>query len=70
MEQVNNAVRILSRQGYVPETCTIPDPPAFILIMTEINAGRSPCDGCNMDRSVCKGSPSRASIPRSKQGGS
>jgi len=39
-------------QGYVPSTCTLDDGP---LIYAEISAGRSPCAGCNADRSVCKG---------------
>lgn len=45
------------QQGYVPSTCTLPDPPAGMLIWQEINAGRNPCWGCNHDRSVCKGQP-------------
>jgi hypothetical protein len=42
-------------QGYVPSTCTMSDPPAGMLIYAEITAGRDPCAGCNLDRSVCKG---------------
>lgn len=42
-------------QGYVPPTCTMPDPPAGILIYSQISEGKDPCDGCNLDRSVCKG---------------
>lgn len=44
-------------QGYVPSTCTMDDQIAGILIYSEISAGRSPCAGCNMDRSVCRGQP-------------
>ena len=42
-------------QGYVPVTCTLSDPPAGMLIWTEISKGRDPCAGCNMNRDVCKG---------------
>jgi hypothetical protein len=53
------AIRILSQQGYVPSTCTLPAPVAFPLIMSEVGAGRSPCWGCNHDRAVCHGEPKR-----------
>ncbi len=48
---------LMIRQGYVPRTCTLDPKVAGGLIYSEINAGRSPCAGCNSDRTVCKGSP-------------
>lgn len=63
---MNAAIKILSQQGYVPSTCTLPDPPAFALIMSEIRAGRSPCWGCNHDRSVCRGDPKRSADSRER----
>lgn len=45
------------RQGYVPPTCTLPVEIAGPLIWSEINQGRSPCDGCAHDRSICHGGP-------------
>jgi hypothetical protein len=50
---------MMIEQGYVPPTCTMPDPPAGMLIWQEINAGRDPCAGCNMDREQCRGRPKR-----------
>lgn len=44
-------------QGYVPATCTMDDRIAGLLIYSEISAGRSPCAGCNADRSQCHGKP-------------
>lgn len=49
--------QLMIQQGYVPETCTLPDSYAGPLIYLEICKGRSPCDGCNEDRFVCKGGP-------------
>lgn len=46
---------LMVQQGYVPATCTLQDPVAGLLIWTEINRGKDPCGGCNMDRSKCKG---------------
>lgn len=54
---MSNAIKLMSDQGYVPATCTLPEPLAFALILSEVKKGNSPCDGCNMDRSVCKGQP-------------
>jgi len=48
---------MMIQQGYVPPTCTLPVELAGPLIWTEINAGRSPCWGCEHDRSICKGKP-------------
>jgi hypothetical protein len=50
---------MMIKQGYVPQTCTLPDIFAGPLIYSEVRQGRSPCDGCNEDRSVCKGGPKR-----------
>jgi hypothetical protein len=46
---------LMIQQGYVPKTCTLPDPPGGILIWQEVNAGRDVCKGCNHDRSICHG---------------
>ena len=50
---------LMIQQGYVPSTCTLPDEYAGVLVYSEIKAGRSPCWGCNADRSVCHGQPGR-----------
>ena len=52
-------IQVLSNQGYVPETCTLPPKMAFATVMSELKVGRSPCDRCNGDRSVCKGKPQK-----------
>ena len=49
--------RMMIEQGYVPATCTLDDKIAGPLIWSEIQAGRSPCAGCNSDRTECKGQP-------------
>lgn len=49
--------QLMIQQGYVPPTCTLHDSYAGALIYNEIRNGRSPCDGCNENRSVCKGGP-------------
>ena len=49
--------QMMIQQRYVPATCTLHDSYAGPLIYNEIRNGRSPCDGCNEDRSLCKGSP-------------
>lgn len=49
--------QMMIRQGYVPPTCTLDDRIAGPLIYAEVSKGRSPCSGCNADRSVCKGKP-------------
>jgi hypothetical protein len=46
---------IMIQQGYVVPTCTLDPQVAGPTIYAEVSAGRSPCDGCNMDRSVCRG---------------
>jgi len=48
---------MMIKQGYVPPTCTLNDKVAGPTIWAEINAGRSPCWGCNMDRHLCQGQP-------------
>ena len=50
---------MMIKQGYVPPTCTLPDVFAGPLIYSEVRQGRSPCDRCNEDRSVCKGGSKR-----------
>ncbi len=50
---------MMIEQGYVPSTCTLHPKIAGLLIWSEINKGRSPCDGCNADRLVCKGKRKR-----------
>lgn len=54
---------MMIEQGYAPATCTLNDEVAGPTIWQEINAGRSPCWGCNMPRSTCQGQPKRDSIP-------
>lgn len=54
------AKELMISQGYVPSTCTLDDRVAGPLIWAEIEEGRSPCWGCNADRSVCRGAPKRA----------
>jgi len=49
--------QMMIEQRYVPPTCTLPDEMAGPVIYAEVSAGRSPCDGCNEDRSKCNGSP-------------
>jgi hypothetical protein len=46
-------------QGYVPGTCTLTPGLGGPLIFSEVNAGRNPCWGCNMDRSECHGGPKK-----------
>ena len=48
---------LMIQQGYVPKTCTLPDEIAGSIIYAEIQAGRSPCDECQENRMVCKGTP-------------
>ncbi len=40
-------------QGYVPQTCLL----GGITVMAEVQAGKSPCAGCNGPREKCKGKP-------------
>ncbi len=52
--------QMMIEQGYVPPACTMNNRIAGPLIWSEINQGRSPCSGCNADRSVCGGQPKKA----------
>ena len=47
--------QMMIQQGYVPQTCTLPDEIAGPLIWQEVNARRNPCHGCHHARSVCRG---------------
>ena len=47
---------MMIQQGYIPLTCTLDPKIAGPLIYSEINKGKSPCDGCNSDRTICGGS--------------
>ena len=40
-------------QGYVPKTCLL----GGVVVMAEIQAGKSACAGCNGPRDKCKGKP-------------
>lgn len=51
------AKKLFIQQGYVPETCSMHEDLAAVVIFSEVSAGRDPCAGCNMDREVCKGRP-------------
>lgn len=42
-------------QGYVPNTCLL----GGIVVMHEVNSGKSPCWGCNGPREKCKGQQKR-----------
>lgn len=43
-------------QGYVPEGCLL----SGAVVMSEVNAGNSPCWGCNGPRDRCQGQPKRS----------
>ena len=47
---------MMIQQGYVPPTCSLDPRIAGPLIYSGVSKGKSPCDGCNSDRMVCKGS--------------
>lgn len=55
--------KMMIEQGYVPPTCTLDDKIAGPLIWSEVNAGRSPCDGCNTNRIECKGKAKDPNYP-------
>jgi len=40
-------------QGYVPPTCLL----GGIVVMSETQAGKDPCAGCNGPRAKCHGRP-------------
>lgn len=58
--------KMMIQQGYVPPTCILPDECAGPLIYSEVSAGRSPCDGCNEDRSLCHGKPKKPEVNNDK----
>jgi hypothetical protein len=47
-------------QGYVPPGCLL----GGAVVMSETNAGRKACWGCEGPREKCGGSPKRADAPR------
>lgn len=51
--------QMMIKQGYVPANCTLPVEIAGPLIWDEVNKHRSPCWGCNGDRSLCSGQAKR-----------
>lgn len=53
------------KQGYVPETCTLHENLAGLLIWSEVLMGRDPCAGCYEDRAVCKGRPNLVALKKS-----
>jgi len=55
--------QLVVEQGYIPSTCTLPDELAFTLVMSEEEAGRRACWGCNHDRRVCLGKPKNSDEP-------
>ncbi len=59
MFQGPNGKRMMIQQGYVPQTCTLPDEIAGPIIWDAINKGKSPCWECNGVRTVCKGQTKR-----------
>lgn len=50
-------------QGYVPQTCLL----GGIIVMSEVNAQRDPCAGCNGPRYKCHGR-SKIEEPRTAAG--
>jgi len=40
-------------QGYVPQGCLL----GGMVVMAEVQNGKSPCDGCNGPREKCGGKP-------------
>lgn len=51
--------QMMIKQGYVPETCTLPISLAGPLIWDQTSKGIDVCAGCNDDRDVCKGRPKK-----------
>lgn len=41
------------KQGYVPKTCLL----GGAIVLSETNAGRDACAGCNCPRGKCNGRP-------------
>ena len=52
-------------QGYVPHTCLL----GGIVVMSETNAGRNACWGCNGPREKCRGKPKMPQSDRGADGG-
>lgn len=48
-------LELAKRQGYVPQSCLL----GGIVVMDEVNNGRSACAGCNCLRSKCQGRPKK-----------
>ncbi len=48
-EQKDTMKELCIQQGYVPPTCQLPG----MIVWHLIQAGESPCRGCNMDREKC-----------------
>jgi hypothetical protein len=44
-------LRMAIDQGYVPSSCLL----GGRTVMSEMNAGRDPCAGCEGPREICKG---------------
>ena len=59
--------QMMIKQGYVPPTCTLDERVAGPTIWGEINAGRSPCWGCNADRIAYRGQQKKAEREKPKQ---
>lgn len=52
------------KRGYVPKTCTLPGQ----LVLALTNEQGDPCNGCNEDRSVCKGRENKPDFPKLENG--
>ena len=44
-------LKMAIRQGYVPDTCLL----AGVVVMSEVQKGEDPCNGCEGPREKCKG---------------
>ena len=53
---------IAKTQGYVPRDCLL----GSQVVMSEINAGRNPCWGCNGPREKCHGEPKKVNPEKTK----
>jgi len=49
-------LQMCKQQGYVPKGCLL----GGIVVMSETQAGRSPCWGCEGPREKCGGKPKKA----------
>lgn len=50
MQEKDTMRELCVQQGYVPATCILDG----MIIIGLINKGKSPCDGCNANRDICK----------------